>query len=404
MSKIDKEFRKPVFRPFKPAGIGNEKILLNYHHTPKGKNCQISSLQKILEFNNFIISEEMLFGVGSGIGFLYWHVKDISIPFSGGMNSGKFPGLTGRIVNCLNGNYQILKTSSVKLAHKHLKETLHMNQPAMVCVDMAYIDYFGVHENEHFGQHIFLVYGIDEPENIAYISDRFDVVVTLPLTRLQQARSSFHPPFPAMNRLLRFNFPEKLPDLKLLINQGIQENTNFMFNHPLENFGLSGILKWSKELEKYPKLITEKNKLLRTLLNHYIYIETGGTGGSLFRKMYSEFLKQAFEITQKYNHFEASQDFLQIATKWTEIAHSFLSDDFPMLKEIREILLKNAQELEKLGNKALKGILRRRDKMDQLLKIAQEEIYEIFPTIAKQIVPLLQEVYNLEFNAFEKLK
>jgi len=52
MSKIYKEFRKPVFRPFKPASIGNEKILLNYHHIPNGKNCQISSLQKLLGFYN----------------------------------------------------------------------------------------------------------------------------------------------------------------------------------------------------------------------------------------------------------------------------------------------------------------------------------------------------------------
>lgn len=95
MLKIYKEFRKPVFRPFRPAGIGNEKILLHYHLIPKGKNCQISSLQKLLGFYNLTISEEMLFGIGSGIGFIYWHVKNLSIPFSGGMNSEKFPGIIG---------------------------------------------------------------------------------------------------------------------------------------------------------------------------------------------------------------------------------------------------------------------------------------------------------------------
>lgn len=404
MPGIKKEFRKPVFRPFKPAGIGDEKIFLNFKHTSNGKNCQTSALHKLFSFYDFEITEELLFGIGSGLGFIYWHTKNIAPPFSGGMNSGKFPGLIGRIIERFDGNYLYHKTSSVKTAHKKLKETLHQNQPAFVCVDMAYVDYFGVHEDQHFGQHMFLIYGIDEPNNLAYISDRFNVPVTLSLTRLQQARGSMYPPFPAMNRLLFVNFPKELPNLKNLITEGINENIEFMLNAPLQNFGLSGIIKWSKELEKYTEIISTEKHLLEAIVNHFIYIETGGTGGSLFRKMYSRFLEEAFEFTDKIIYQEISSDFQEVSKKWTEIANLFLPDILTNYGEIRKILVKDNQELEQKGNEALEGILKRREKLDYLMKEAQKEIITDYPKIVKPIIPLLEKIYKLEKKAFQKLK
>ncbi|NHJ40322.1 MAG: hypothetical protein FK731_09845, partial [Asgard group archaeon] len=213
MNKLSDEFKVPDKEYFKSAGISSDKIILEYRHIPSGLNCQTSALHKLYHFYGHDISEEMLVGIGSGLGFIYWYMKNMPAPFAGGMNSGKFPGLVGRIVERLNGNYKILQTSSVKTAHEHLKQTLKMNQPALICVDMAYVDYFGMGEDQHFGQHMFLVYGIDESNNLAYIADRFDVVCTLPLSKLQEARASKYPPFPAKKQMLQFTFPQNLPDL-----------------------------------------------------------------------------------------------------------------------------------------------------------------------------------------------
>lgn len=403
MNKLADEFEKPKKEGFIPAGIESRKIMLDYEHIPGGLNCQTSALHKLYQFYGHDISEEMLVGIGSGLGFIYWYMKQMPGPFVGGMNTGKFPGLIGRIVEQLDGSFKVLKTTSVKKAHQYLKETLQMGQPAFVCVDMAYIDYFGMDEDQHFGQHIFLVYGIDEPNNLAYIADRFDVVCKLPLDRLQQARASKHPPFPAKNQMLQFDFPDELPDILSIIPGAIKDNIESMLNPPIKNMGVKGILKWRRNLGKYPEIIPDPKTLIQTLWNHFIYIETGGSGGALFRNIYSRFLGEAAELTSKDAFAEASQDFEDIASLWRKVATAILPDDYPELKKIREISYEDNNEMEQKGAEALEGVLKRKKKLKKNEQLAANYIMEEFPKLIKPVKELLLEVHKKEKETLEKL-
>ena len=38
-----------------------------------GKHCQTTALKSILSYYGLTISEEMLFGLGGGVGFIYWY-------------------------------------------------------------------------------------------------------------------------------------------------------------------------------------------------------------------------------------------------------------------------------------------------------------------------------------------
>ncbi|NHK30027.1 MAG: DUF4872 domain-containing protein [Asgard group archaeon] len=403
MNKLSDEFKEPDKEYFKSAGIGSDKIILDYNHIPGGLNCQTSALHKLYHYYGHDISEEMLVGIGSGLGFIYWYMKNMPAPFAGGMNSGKFPGLVGRIVERLNSSYKILQTSSVKTAHQHLKETLQMNQPAMICVDMAYVDYFGMGENQHFGQHMFLVYGIDEPNNLTYIADRFDVVCTLPLIKLQQARASKYPPFPAKNQMLQFTFPKNLPNLVPIIPITIKENVDYMLNPPIKNMGVSGILKWKNALSKYPEMIEDPLILVQALWNHFIYIETGGSGGAFFRKIYSRFLNEAYELTSNIKYEDASNDFNEIVDFWKKVAIALLPDTYPELRDIREILYKDNEELEEKGNEALKGILARQKRLQQMEQDASNYIKDEFQKLIKPVQELLFDIYKMEKKALENL-
>ena len=56
---------------------------LETHH------CVTGSMRHLYEFRGFPISEEMLFGLGAGLGFVYWQMKDAP-PFIGGRtNTGR---------------------------------------------------------------------------------------------------------------------------------------------------------------------------------------------------------------------------------------------------------------------------------------------------------------------------
>ena len=56
-----------------------------------GYHCQTSSLAKIFHFNNCPMSEELLLGLGAGMGFIYWQMKygSSDYVFIGGRGNNK---------------------------------------------------------------------------------------------------------------------------------------------------------------------------------------------------------------------------------------------------------------------------------------------------------------------------
>ena len=88
-------------KEFKPAGIGDERILLDFEHFGNGKNCQTSSMVRLMHHMGYEISEPMLVGISSGLGFIYWFMKQMPYPIVGGMNRAscrRFPGILGKAV------------------------------------------------------------------------------------------------------------------------------------------------------------------------------------------------------------------------------------------------------------------------------------------------------------------
>jgi len=388
---------------FEPAGIGDERIVLAFDHLPDGQNCLASSLQRRLHHYGHQISEPMLFGISSGLGFVYWKQKGMPAPFVGGMNAGKFPGIVGRAVERLGGQYKVLRTKSTARAHEHLKATLRAGQPAMVLADMAYLDHLSVGEDEHFGQHMLLVYGIDEPADEAYVSDRFANTITIPLTKLQQARASEYQPFPARNQMLRLSLPDRLAPLESILPLALRENLDFMFNPPITNFGLKGILKWRKMLARYPQMIPDPAQLVMALRDHYVFIEIGGTGGALFRRMYSDFLQEAAHVLGESNLATAAHDYAEIAKLWTAIADAFLPDYLPNLRSIRELHWKTNQELERGVPDAVERARERLGRQPNLIRRAAREDIEDFPAILEQVRGLLKRVHAMESLALERV-
>jgi hypothetical protein len=391
---------------FKPAGFEDDRIVLNFEHFGNGQNCQTSSLVRLMHHMGHDISEPMIIGISAGMGFIYWFMKQMDYPLTGGMNRAgcrKFPGIIGKAVKRLGGDFESILTRSVKKGHLFLKDTLKMNQPGLVCVDMAYLDHLLTGEDDHFGEHNFLVYGIDELENIAYISDRFHGTTTMPLTQLQQARASLFPPFPATNQMVRFSFPKKLTPLEEIIPDAILENVDAMLNPPISNAGVKGIKKWSKELAKYPKLMPEPRQLAHALMMHYIYIETGGSGGAIFRQLYADFLQEADELMDIAALSQGVEDFKEIVSTWHQISASLLPEGFPALSELREIQQSINDDLEQIGLSALKKVRKRSETVPELLEEAAKSEIPSFPEFSKKTQELLLHVGQLETDALSRL-
>jgi hypothetical protein len=367
----------------------------------------LSSLRKVLAYYDIEISEPMLLGLCSGLGFFYFYMKNLPFPMILGL-SVKKTEVFERILPCLGGSVKISETASVNSAHNNLINLLENGQPAITFVDFAYLPYFFPEDtpipNEnsgHFGAHTIVTYGIDEDKDKAFISDRYANPHVMTYTQLKAARGSKFAPFPAKNKLVELVIPKKVKDIKQSIPAAIKNNVDFMFNPPIRNMGLKGFQKWREMLPTWTEF--SDNDLLYGLVSVYIYMETGGTGGAMFRILYRDFLKEAGALLRNDSLLKAADVYDDIILKLRKVEHLILPEDLPNMAELREFYQKSGDITEK-GEKDYQKQLAKLDKeIEPALEGALKEANswrERIPQINKGI----QEWCNLETKAWKIIK
>lgn len=282
-------------------------------------HCVTGSMRHVYLFNRHDISEEMLLGLGAGVGFIYWHMKG-TLPFVGGRANarGEFEPLACQRTGVA---IQAHTTGSVRKAEKSLLEMLGAGQPVMVQLDMGYLPYFDFGGEEyHFGAHVVVVADYDAESRLTLIADRDTDLHPVSMETLARARDSKHKPFPPKNQWYSFDFGGKRKPAPEQVCQAIIEAATAMLEPPISNFGVKGIQKTAGRLPKWPDVLAPE-ELRWTLFNTYIMIDaTGGTGGGLFRHMYSRFLGEAAGITGRNRLQDSADEFQRIGAKWDQLA------------------------------------------------------------------------------------
>jgi len=278
-------------------------------------------MRNVYEFNDHPVSEEMLLGIGGGVGFIYWHMKGM-MPFIGGRANarGEFEPLAGQRTGVV---VEAHSTSSARRAERTMLATLEAGQPVMMQCDMGYLPYFDFGGREyHFGGHVVVVCGFDGPARRVLVADR-DGAHPVSMGALSQARGSTHQPFPPCNTWYSFDFSGKRQPTAQEVRQAIAEQAQGMLEPPISNFGVAGIRTAAKRLLKWPDAMPE-DALRATLFNAYMFIDaTGGTGGGIFRTMFSRFLREAAGITTDVRLNESADEFRRIGDAWQRMAETF---------------------------------------------------------------------------------
>ena len=277
-----------VFLGMDQSGEHEQLKVSGFNHFG-GKHCETNAFRKVLAHNGFSLSEEMLFGLGGGIGFIYWHSKKMPTPFVGGRN-GAFPGFLSNVAHRLKINLEVIQTNSEKKGYEALKSILRKGEPALVYGDIAYLPYFMV--TRHFGGHAFVVFELDEKKGEVMVSDRGSNPCTLKLQDLKKARSSSFSPFSPKNSMLKLSYPNEMPHLNQSIYSALRDCCQAMLYPPISNFGIDGIKKWAKLIMKWPETFKGQS-LFECLKDTFVNIELAGTGGSAFRLMYVQFLEES---------------------------------------------------------------------------------------------------------------
>jgi len=213
------------------------------------------------------------------------------------------------------------KSSSDPAAEKTLVAGIESGTPVMLQVDMGYLPYFDFGGQEyHFGGHVVVACGLDRASGKVLIADREKDLHPVPLATLAAARGSRYRPFPPGRKWWEFDFRAFTPPSRQDILLAIRKQASFMLSPPIANLGVKGIRKAAGEVGHWDALLAPE-ELRGALFNIWIFASAvGGTGGGLFRRMFSRFLGEAAERTGRKQLATSGAEFGRIAAAWDAVA------------------------------------------------------------------------------------
>ena len=277
-----------------------------------GQHCETTATGSLLKSLGITLSEPMLFGLGEGLGFIFWNMKIMDFPFIGGRV--KPDALTQNIVKNLNLKIEVKETSSIKKAWENVKTAIDTKIPVGLKLDCFHLEYF--ENNIHFAGHYVAMYGYDD--DYAYLIDTRQQggKVKTSLKSLELARNE-KGPMSSKNRSYTIEKTNKKFKLKQAIKTAIKNNAADYLNPPIKNIGYKGILKTSIEIKKW---FNNTKDIEGDFTTTAMLMEKAGTGGALFRNLYRDFLKESTDLLESEQVYKAFEEFSKIAASWTEVS------------------------------------------------------------------------------------
>lgn len=283
------------------------------HH--QSAHCENGVASNLLKHIGLTISEPMVFGIGSGLFFVY--LPFIKVNYAPAISYRPMPGqIFNKLAKRLGLTIKRQKFSSVSNANKALDENLKKNIPTGLQVGVYNLSYFPEEYRFHFNAHNLIVYGktatnylISDPvmENVTTLSHA-------ELNKVRFAKGAFAPRG-------QMYYPIHIPlevDFKSAIIKGINNTCRDMLA-PVPIIGVRGIKYVAKQIRKWPiKYGTKKT-------NHYLaqmvrMQEEIGTGGGGFRFIYAAFLQEASVILENEKLQELSLEMTAIGDLWRDFA------------------------------------------------------------------------------------
>ncbi|MBE8715531.1 BtrH N-terminal domain-containing protein [Sphingobacterium hungaricum] len=316
-----------------------------------GQHCETTATGTLLKNIGIELSEPLLFGLGQGLGFIFWNMKTMDFPFFGGRI--KTDLLTENLVKNLNLELTVNETSSKQKAWENVKRLIDNDKAVGLKLDCYYLDYFS--NPFHFAGHYVAIYDYDATH--AYLVDTRQqggkVKTSLESLALARAEKG-----PMSSKNLYYTIQGSLDDydLKTALKTAIRNNAKDYLSPAIKNIGYKGILKASSEIIKWfetSKNVEAEFKALASIM------EKGGTGGALFRNLYRDFLKESDGILKIDSLKEAYLEFAELAKLWTEVSCLFMkvgeTKDRKYLDEA-SLILKELSEREKSAMEKLSEI------------------------------------------------
>lgn len=314
------------------------------------RHCETTTLDVLLRHEGVELSEPMLFGLGSGLSFVYWDGKGMDFPFLGGRV--KAFELTRNLDARLGLGLTVRETTSPRRAWRDVTDRIDAGTPVGLQLDSYHLDYFG--SDVHFGGHLVAMYGYDDDRAYLVDTDQQGGAVTTSLASLAAARAE-RGPMTARHRSFTITAPAAFA-VRDLVVPAITACADAFLNPPIANLGHRGIAKAGTLV---PRWLDRTDNPGRDLALAALLMERGGTGGALFRNLYRDFLGECAELVDDHRLRTGHAGYGEAATLWTEVAALIAAaggtgDDAPLRRA--GALLAEISRIEHDAMSALAGL------------------------------------------------
>ncbi|MFC4061057.1 BtrH N-terminal domain-containing protein [Planomonospora corallina] len=275
-------------------------------------HCETTALGVLLRHEGLDLSEPMLFGLGSGLSFVYWDGKGMAFPFLGG-RVRPFE-LTRNLAARLGLTLTVEETTSARRAWENAAAPVDAGRPVGLQLDSYHLDYF--RSKVHFGGHVVAMYGYDEHDVHLVDTGPQGGAVRTSRARLALARAE-RGPMTARNRSFTITAPAHPIPWQDRIIPAVRDCAEAFLSAPIANLGHRGI---EKAGEKVPGWLLRAGDPRRDLPQAALLMEEGGTGGALFRVLYRDFLEECARLVGDGRLRTGHRLYAEAAVLWTEVS------------------------------------------------------------------------------------
>jgi hypothetical protein len=279
-----------------------------------GQHCETVATGSLLAAAGIQLSEPMLFGLGEGLGFIFINLSSLPLPFVGGRV--KPFALTTALCKNLGADCTAVETSSKTKAWSNLESALSEGRPVGLQLDCYHLEYFS--RPVHFAGHFVAAHGFDD--------SHVHVVDTAPQGSAQRVKrqnleaARFEKgPMAAKARSWTVAPGKRAPDLRKAVANAIRANARDYLSPGFKGASYLGIRKLAASLPEWLDIAKDPARDLELAA---LLMQKAGTGGSLFRNFYRDFLREAREhVDGGANLSRAHDAFAMAAEEWAAVAH-----------------------------------------------------------------------------------
>jgi len=277
-----------------------------------GEHCASTALRNVLAHGGTELSEAMVFGLASGLGFFYFK-SDAASPTR--MFHGRSPTFEENFAANTGIALALREEADDGRAEQRLRERLDAGAPVLLATDTFYLGYH--HTTSHFPGHTCVAVGYDAERDAVFLADRkFAELQVCSFAELRRARNAPDYPIRCANRSGDCADVQLARPLEGAIASALRRTAIEMLESTFGELP-AGVGAMRELAADFPSWSALPDWSWAARFGYQIIIKRGAAG-SFFRSLYADFLRESAALLPQLRPFAARMD--EIAERWRALA------------------------------------------------------------------------------------